>query len=42
MFSVLQQNIQRLPLKAGCVVIWDVETTHANFANHDWEHNIVE
>ena len=40
--SVLQQNIQRLPLKAGCVVIWDVGTAHANFANHDWEPRLTQ
>ena len=40
--SILQQNIQRLPLKAGCVVIWDVGTAHANFANHDWEPRLTQ
>lgn len=29
-----QQHIQKLPLRAGHMIIWDVRTPHANFENH--------
>ncbi len=28
-----QKNIQRLPIKKGCIVIWDVGVAHCNYSN---------
>jgi hypothetical protein len=32
--SVLQRQVQRIPLRAGDMVIWDMGIAHANYANY--------
>ncbi len=32
--NIWQNHIQRIPLRKGCVIIWDTGVAHANFSNY--------
>jgi len=38
----LHRHVQRIPLRAGDVVVWDVGVAHANFANHSCDARLTQ